>query len=562
MKTKVKYVNTSKFKSIIEKSILCVIVSYFMFSNGGSSKKDERHSDRDKSLTLNNSSNIMNIHVDNFEYCTDGEELLSFVSEDGEILRTYKVTGEDLVLYMPQDSNTIESAFMEKSSFIPDVYDGVEFDINLDYKEKTISVRTNNYDDADLYIEEDEELEENEDEKEEIENISPLKDKYSNINYEEILSAGFKVQGVTKINNTVLITCYDHDSDNNSRIYLYDSVTGKKKGYIILNTDTHVGGISYDKVNGIIYISYSGGRALSFDLSYRNRALIEKILKDNTVIDLSDEDVDNKYNMTIDNDVCVSDITDSGRNSTMYTDGKYIYVATFNSDISSNGELVKFKIEGITDGYYSNLDGITKWNNKKIKTSVVYTELIRDFNQGVLATEYNGKNYIITSQSYSNAKSIITVYEEIDDKLSYLGSNVIDHPGIESLHIDDNGKIICIFETGSCDIYETNMKKLLKSFDSNESVEDAIKQQRIYNNIDQAYQNIKEDLKYYNYDTVSFDDVIDVIKKEGLLDFFIGSLKQIPYSCKKLIELNSDFIDIFFNSMKVVPNEIKRKIYK
>ena len=363
-----------------------------------------------------------------------------------------------------------------------------------------------------------------------------------------------------------MITCYDqkysYDKQRNSRIYLYDSLTGNSKGYIILNTCSHVGGISFDKKNGILYISNYNGKTITFDLNPQNIILIEKILDNNTIIDLSDEDIDKKYNMTIDNDISVTDVTDCGRNSTMYACGDYVYVATFNEDESSFGEVVKFKINNISDGYYKNDGEVDVWYNKELSSSIVYKRVIPDYTQGVLRTTYKKDSYIITSQSFSNAKSILTVYREDDDSFTYLGSNVIDHPGVESLHIDDNGKIICVFENGSCDLYETDMEKLLKSFDSNKEVLDARVEQEIYNSIDQAYRKYQEDKKYYSLEDFNLSDIWDVICEEGFLDFLIGIFKGIPESYRHLIEINEDFIEMIINSCKVIPREFKLKLKK
>lgn len=559
------YINYNKFKKLANKrkiAVLAPLASLVLFT--GSNNLNEMNNKLDD--FKNNSSNlenIVNVKIYNYDYCYNDGEFIAFIDDNGNVLKTCKMTGEDLKLYIPSNSSYLESASMGKTVSIPNLdsnYD--DYTIELDYKRSFIGTKVKTLDKGKWLLEDDYiTLDEEEKEK-----ITSLKDKYNNIDYSEILDIGFKVQGITKIDNTVLITCYDQanssDFKRNSRIYLYDSITGLSKGYVILNTTSHVGGISFDKTFGILYISSYCGSTITFDLNSQNMLLIERSLDKNTVVDLSGNDIDEKYNMTIDNDICVCDVTNVGRNSTMYACGDNVYVATFNSTNDGMGEVVKFKIDSITDGYYTDNGVVNVWVNKRVDSSILYKRNIPDFTQGVLKTSYEGKDYLITSQSYSNSKSILTVFEEKENRLKYIGSKVIDHPGMESLHIDDNGKIICVFENGQCDIYETNIKKLLGGLDKKEEVLEAIKLQNIYSDIEQTYYKICEDLNIECFDGVERDDVLEVLHSDGILKFLLNILKEIPSTFSGIIEFNSDFIDLLVNSIKVVPREIKVRVLK
>ena len=556
------YINIPKIKNTII-GLASASLVLFTGSKIGNGKEIKEYKEEKKE-----GMSICHIDVLNYDHCDNSEEFLSFTNKYGEVLQTCKINGKDLIIYMPNETSEIASATMRKNIEVPKFdSNDVEYTIYVDYKYENIGVRAkdNNYQknkEKSKWL-----LEENSSSIEEdtSNNIKSIKSKYNNINYDEITNDGFKVQGVTKINDTVLITCYDQNKDEykrNSRIYLYDSVTGVSRGHIILNTSSHVGGISFDNNKGILYISSCNGSTITFDLNKENLYLIDHMLNKDTVIDLSDKDIDKKYNMTIDNDITVSDITNCGRNSTMFSSGDYVYVATFNSSIEGVGEVVKFKIDEIKDGYYVNNGKVDEWVNKELKSSVVYTHIIPDFTQGVLKTTYDGNDYLITSQSYSNAKSIITIFLENDKKLEYVGSKVINHPGIESLHIDDNNKIICVFENGNCDIYETTIEKLLSDLDKKEVVEEAILEQERYGDIDRVYNKILEDRKYYDYSNIDFVDVIDSIRDYGGMSFISGTFKEIPNACREFININGDYIDIVVSSSKVIPREIKVRVLK
>ena len=73
------------------------------------------------------------------------------------------------------------------------------------------------------------------------------------LKYSKITTEGFTPQSITTAGSNYLVSAYKKGT--NSKIYIYDKVTKKLTGEIILNNRAHVGGISYDeKMKSFIYM--------------------------------------------------------------------------------------------------------------------------------------------------------------------------------------------------------------------------------------------------------------------------------------------------------------------
>lgn len=95
---------------------------------------------------------------------------------------------------------------------------------------------------------------------------------FNTLNYENIISDGYTPQGITTIDGQIFITAYK--SGENSRIYIYDESTSEYKGKLILNNKAHVGGITYDEENGIIFVTGTKGSVNTYSYD-RIRKVIE-----------------------------------------------------------------------------------------------------------------------------------------------------------------------------------------------------------------------------------------------------------------------------------------------
>lgn len=278
---------------------------------------------------------------------------------------------------------------------------------------------------------------------------------YDQFDCSNISKDGFKIQGVTEVDGKYFISAYNskkcsckddkHKSECMSRIYIYNK-SGICEGKIILDNRAHVGGISYDKNNEILFVSGSKGRVNAYNYELIKDG-INKILEDeeldidNVCFDLNDGIYEDIH---INNGQKVMEDTIKCKTSTLYY-GNYLYAATF--DPTSKGEMVKFEVvynEANNEIEYKQIDKI------EIPTQV----------QGIAITEYNDKKYLVISQSIGFIKSNVLLYELIEEddndgdndyddgklKKKYLGKYYEDISGLEGVQINDKGSVVFVSE--------------------------------------------------------------------------------------------------------------------
>ena len=234
-------------------------------------------------------------------------------------------------------------------------------------------------------------------------------------NYSNIYKDGFIVQGFCISDIFYLVSAYYHICNNkkNSRIYFYKKDTGEELGYVVLNDNAHVGGISFDDKNRIVFVTGKKGKINAYTYDSLIKSLDGNYLKE---IDCSEVDISN--------DLC-GNVSAATLN---YYDNS-LYVCT----CSCSGSLIKYDIKYDAD-------------NNKIK--VLFNYVYRCFPsciQGIVSFNYQGKIYFVISQSYSKLKSILKV---IDIEGNVLGQKKIRFIGLEGIDLDSSGNIHCVFENG------------------------------------------------------------------------------------------------------------------
>ena len=87
--------------------------------------------------------------------------------------------------------------------------------------------------------------------------------KYSfNTYYPEIKKDGFTTQGLTIYNGFKFLSAY---GSGNSRLYIYDD-NNNYIGFIRLNQSSHVGGVTFDETNKIMYVTNGGGNYSTYNM--------------------------------------------------------------------------------------------------------------------------------------------------------------------------------------------------------------------------------------------------------------------------------------------------------
>lgn len=244
-----------------------------------------------------------------------------------------------------------------------------------------------------------------------------------------------RIQGYTKAGDYYLITAYDHNHSLNSRVYIYDKA-GRCIGYIELKNEfdqkAHVGGVTYDEQNDILFITGEDGAINTYNL----RDITDSLKQSGQEITSSpalEADVDLT---AIDKGTVNIKGFFGGKNTSAATtyyspNEKALYVA----DCAGKGTLIKYSV---------NVEGEkVNFHNGKVVSN--------DFAsccQGVATyTDTNGKNYIYATQSYgANHDSVIQKYEITDTGLKEVGATTIDTPGLEGIQIDNQGNLSGVFE--------------------------------------------------------------------------------------------------------------------
>lgn len=222
--------------------------------------------------------------------------------------------------------------------------------------------------------------------------------------YSNIYNDNYVVQGFTISRDYCMISAYNKFKAK-SRIYLYEK-NGVFKKYVDLDNSAHVGGIAYDYINDIVFVTGSWGviNAYSYpELIGGNVARIECNLDISKVI---------------------SGVTSA---ATIYFYDNKLYACTF----EGIGKMVVFDLD-----------------ISKNKVKVVNEELISNLPsaiQGICVFKHNDKLYYLFSQSFSRLHSIIKLF---DDSFNFLGQYKLKEIGLEGIDIDYSGNICGVFENG------------------------------------------------------------------------------------------------------------------
>ena len=257
--------------------------------------------------------------------------------------------------------------------------------------------------------------------------------------FNEANGTDFRIQGYTMAGDYYLITAYDKTKSNGSRVYVYDK-NGKNIGYIslknILDKHSHVGGITYDSKNNILFITGKNGVVNSYDFDAVTSTLnmTSDYIKEAAEIP-SEADLSPIVEGSVDISNHIEGKTSAA--TTYYSESEQaLYVA----DCAGEGTLIKYNVE-----YNPETNKVTYDSGKVVS---------KDFAaccQGVATYEdANGNNYIYATQSYGkHHDSVIKKYEVTSTGIEEVGATTIDTPGLEGIQIDKAGNVSGVFENFS-----------------------------------------------------------------------------------------------------------------
>lgn len=382
---------------------------------------------------------------------------------------------------------------------------------------------------------------------------------YKTFNYSEIcpqLTEKEKIQGYTETDKFIYISSHSSEDGKGSRIYVYDKKTMNHLGFIRIadfdnkdnpKNNAHVGGITYDKDNDILYVTDHDGKIVAYNNKIITniiehpelRAADEMKLENNNstsmqkyycLIDLRNY-TKNKYYKdihilnTINKDL---DMTDDDSNAaTVYYYNGILYCAT--NEALKNGIMKAYKVNTIED---------PNTGLKKIQYELLYENKVPIQTQGIAITDYNGKKYMFASQSFFGYSAITTSEILPDGNIKELGIHSYwDYMGMQGIKVNNNGTITGVSEFLDKTII-IPIEKLITNYIIPDSSEDQRlkRAQRILGNIyEKNYLLAATEAVHL---TNSFQDEKDL---KDFDDIFSKDLVKNP--AKTFINLSSEIYD-------------------
>lgn len=267
------------------------------------------------------------------------------------------------------------------------------------------------------------------------------------VDYSNIYDDEYIPQGVTVVGDKILITAYDENEKNNSRIYVYDKNDESKNYKIILQNKAHVGGVTYDENNNVLLVTGSDGKIHAYDYEKISITVADSQegKTDPVILDLNNEA---NSNTVLNSNVNINyDIKDNGKSTTLYSSSTTYYDSKTNKiyigRFAKSGKIMCGDVE---------YDKATGTYSVKNVTTVDAESGI----QGISTYHSNGKTYLVESRSYGYNHTEITVKDitnGIDDS-KLVGSRILDKEYGEGIYINDDGQASIVHEKGTFGKYD------------------------------------------------------------------------------------------------------------
>ena len=253
------------------------------------------------------------------------------------------------------------------------------------------------------------------------------------IDYRKIKLDGFTVQGYTIIENKyAVISAYKLNC--NSRLYIYNAKKGDYEYTIILDNRAHVGGITYDSLKKILFVTGSKGMVNCYDFNKIKDKMKNKL----PLLNMKD--------IKIDNDISISKYTKKNM-ATIFYYNNCLYASSFGF-VSC---LYKIEYSVNYDRSFVSFNSISKV--KSLGASV----------QGIALFNEDNINYLFVSRSIGSLHSRISIYKQYKSRFKYLNTNLVKHFGLEGIYIDKSGVLSGVYEFGKSNLYMISIDTLFDS---------------------------------------------------------------------------------------------------
>lgn len=228
-------------------------------------------------------------------------------------------------------------------------------------------------------------------------------------------------QGIALVGDYVLTSNFDYYKDKNSMICVIDK-DGKLVHKCMLDHDAHVGGIAYDEVNGLLFVTGYSGYILAYD--------IEDILhKDKVTAKYSNINVGDG----------LSNYVYPWVNSASFISIHDNELLVGNFSLRNTGKVKRYKYSIVED---------------EIKLEYVSSFKIPDMVQGITFYKKDDKEYIIFSRSYGrDCPSVMQIFRYSEDIKNYRDEKLVSsslrlEPMLEQITSRDNN-IYALYESNA-----------------------------------------------------------------------------------------------------------------
>ena len=228
-------------------------------------------------------------------------------------------------------------------------------------------------------------------------------------------------QGIALVGDYVLTSNFDYYKDKNSMICVIDK-DGKLVHKCMLDHDAHVGGITYDEVNGLLFVTGYSGYILAYD--------IEDILhKDKVTAKYSNINVGDG----------LSNYVYPWVNSASFISIHDNELLVGNFSLRNTGKVKRYKYSIVDD---------------EIQLEYVSSFKIPDMVQGITSYKKDDKEYIIFSRSYGrDCPSVMQIFRYSEDIKNYgdeklVSSSLRLEPMLEQITSRDNN-IYALYESNA-----------------------------------------------------------------------------------------------------------------
>lgn len=226
-------------------------------------------------------------------------------------------------------------------------------------------------------------------------------------------------QGITYMNNNILITAYDGRNKSNSLVYVLD-FKGNVINKVDLGNKSHVGGIVYESDNDLIWIPDDNGILNAYN---SEDFLVKQIVSPLYVFDDVSEGL--------------RDFENKNKNLIAFLTIKDNHIFIGNFSITEDILVKEFEIVS---------------SDEKVDLKYIRNFKVPAKTQGMTFVKKGDKEYLVLSNSYRRrSKSHIYVFDYNDDTDFYSIDNaksIILPPLLEQVVVKNN-KIYALFESGA-----------------------------------------------------------------------------------------------------------------